>query len=150
MSLVSINALDTEWYKCLKCQCSFFVKTEDPDKRLLKRFMRCPNYIQCQGRINRKTWKPDVEIRNFRWTTALELYQASCGLGFSSERDCSPDTIRKLMYSSRVVATEVQEHDDPKKAILVSLTLDNGKVLHLSSSTKGALIYKVTETANGS
>jgi DNA-directed RNA polymerase subunit RPC12/RpoP len=145
----SINIRNTDWYRCIKCGCSFFVKSNDPDKGLLKRSMRCPNYVRCKGRIIRKSWANAGEIRNFRWVRAKELYQACAGLGLESERDCSPETLRRLLHGNRVVATELQDTGDPKKAILLSLTLNTGKTIHLSSSVKGAIIYKVTEAGYG-
>lgn len=146
MTREAVNPLDTEWYRCSKCKHSFFVKAQDPDRRrLLKNSMRCPNYVRCKGRISHKSWTNATEIRNFRWTTALELYQASAGLGFISERDCSPDTLRKLLHGHTIVATEFQDTGDPQKSIILSLTLETGKVFHMSSSTKGAIVYKVTE-----
>lgn len=149
MSRVRINPQETEWYRCPKCQCSFFIKTGDPNKHLLKKSMRCPNHVRCKGRIVHRTWTADSEVRNFRWTNALELYQASAGLGFESERDCSPSSLRSLMLGHRIMAAEVEDTGDPKKSILVSVTLETGKIVHLSSSVKGAIVYKVTEVSNG-
>src|SRR5258708_4353760 len=123
MTRISVNPLDTEWYRCAKCGCSFFVKTDDPDKRLLKKSMRCPNHIRCNGRVIHKSWGNAGEIRNFRWVSAKELYQACAGLGLVSERDCSPETLRRILHGNRVIATELQDTGDPKKAILLSLTL---------------------------
>lgn len=149
MTKVSVNPLDTEWYRCSKCNKSFFIKTEDPDRHLIKKSMRCPNFIRCNGRVTRKSWNNVSEIRNFRWVTAKELYQASAGIGFTSERDCSPDSLKRLLHGIRIIGSELQTTGDPKKSILMSLTLETGKVIHLSSSVKGAIIYKVTEVGDG-
>lgn len=148
MSYQVINALDTKWYKCPKCKRSFFVKEQDPQLHLLKKSMRCPNYIRCKGHIANKSWTKAGEIRNWKWASAIELYQASAGLGFESERDCSPDTIKEFITGARIVASEVIETGDPKKSVLLSLTLDNGKTIHLASSTTGAVIYKITMSNN--
>lgn len=147
MTRVSVNPTETIWYKCSKCNRSLFIKANDPNNRLLKSTMRCPNYVRCDGRILNKSWANALEIRNFRWTTALELYQASAGIGFVSERDCSPDTLRRLLHGHTIMATEIQDTGDPQKSIMMSLTLDTGKVLHLAASTKGAIVYKVTEVS---
>lgn len=146
----TINVKDTEWYRCAKCDRSYFIKSRDSDVGLLKKSMRCPNFVRCGGRIVHRTWNDKVgEIRNYRWTTAKELYQASAGLGFSSERDCASSTLRKLLHGNRIIGTEMQDTGDPKKSILMSLTLESGKTIHLSSSVKGAIIYKITEVSNG-
>jgi DNA-directed RNA polymerase subunit RPC12/RpoP len=146
----TVYALDTSWYRCAKCDRSYFVKLGDPDKNLLGKSMRCPNYVRCGGKIVHRKWTDKIgEIRNYRWTAAKELYQASSGLGFSNERNCSQESLRKLLHGTRIINTEMQDTGDPKKSILMSLTLENGKIVHLSSSVKGAIIYKVTEISNG-
>jgi hypothetical protein len=145
MTRVSVNPSETEWYRCSKCGCSYFFKAQDPDKKLLKKTMRCPNFVRCSGRISHKSWSNATEIRNFRWTTAKELYQASAGIGFSSERDCSSESLRRLLHGTRIISTDLQDTGDPQKSIMLSMTLETGKVIHLSSSIKGAIIYKVTE-----
>src|SRR6185436_8776833 len=144
MSREVINSKDTLWHRCSKCERSFFVKNKDPNLHLLKKSMRCPNYIRCNGHIIRKSWNNAGEIRNWKWVSAIELYQASAGIGLESERNCSPDTIRELLLGRRIVSTEILEAGDPKKSILLSITLDNGKAIHLASSTKGAIVYKTT------
>jgi DNA-directed RNA polymerase subunit RPC12/RpoP len=144
MSREVINPLDTEWYRCSKCERSFFVKSEDSHRHLLKKSMRCPNYVRCKGRVFHKSWSNAGEIKNWRWISALELYQASAGLGLASERNCSPDALHQLLHGSRIATSEILETGDPQKSILLSLTLENKKTIHLASSTKGAIIYKVT------
>lgn len=145
MTRVAVDPQNTDWYRCPKCGCSFFVKTDDPNRSLLsKRNMRCPNQVRCKGRIVQRSWTNTSEVRNFRWTTALELYQASAGLGFASERDCSPDTLRSLLHGHTIVGTDLQEAGDPKKSIVLSVTLETGKVIHLAASVRGAIVYKVT------
>lgn len=150
MSREHINPLSTEWYKCSKCEKSFFIKSDDPHKHLLKKSMKCPNFVRCKGRVTHRSWSNTTgEIRNYRWSSGLELYQAAAGLGLMTERDCSPETLQRVMVGSRVVVAEIQETGDPQKSILMSLTFENGKVVHLASSVKGAIVYKVTEVSNG-
>lgn len=149
MSRETIDASSTDWYRCLKCERSFFVRSDDEYRHLLKKSMRCPNFVRCKGKITRRSWNSADEIRNYQWTTALELFQASAGLGLKSERDCAPETLKRLMIGSKIMATEIQDAGDPQKSILMSITLDNGKVFHMASSTMGAVVYKVTEVANG-
>jgi DNA-directed RNA polymerase subunit RPC12/RpoP len=148
MSREVVSTLDTDWYRCAKCEKSYFVKSADADKHLLKRSMRCPNYVRCKGKIVQRSWKNAGEVRNYYWVTALELYQAAAGLGLLSERNCSPLALKKILVGHKALAIEVSEAGDPNKSILTSITLDNGKVIHLAASTKGAIVYKVTE-ANG-
>lgn len=145
MSREAINTNSTDWYRCAKCEKSYFVKADDQNKHLLKRSMRCPNYIRCKGKIVQKSWKNAGEVRNYHWVTAIELYQAAAGLGLMSERDCSPATLKKTLVGRRALTVDIQKTGDPNKSILTSITLDNGKVIHLASSTNGAIVYKITE-----
>ena len=151
MSLNRINALSTVWYRCPKCDHSYFVDMDDPDRHLLKKTMRCPNFGSCTGKIVERgfnqTTCPTGQIDNTRKVTALELYQACLGVGLANERKCSPKDIEKLLVGSRIVKTHIEKAPDPQRCLLLSLTLDNGKVVHVSSSTKGAIVYKVTEVA---
>lgn len=142
-----INPLNTDWYRCPKCKNSFLLKSDDSDKHLLakSKSLRCPNFRECEGRLVLRKFTPNTHnIENARWVTALELFQAAAGIGLPEERNCSPKDIRKLMAGSRITAVHVENAPDPKKSILMSLTLDGSKTVHISTSTKGAIIYKVT------
>lgn len=144
-----INALSTVWYFCTKCQSSFLVDMDDSARHLLKKSMRCPNFITCKGRVNERGFTtknmPTGEIKNARKVSATELYQATMGIGLANERKCSPRDIRQLLTGARISQVQVEKASDPQKSILLSITLDNGKAVHLSSSTHGAIVYKVTE-----
>lgn len=144
--MTQVNPLATDWYRCSKCKHSFFVNTGDQERHLLKKTMRCPNYVTCEGQVFLKTtWPVSGQIPNARWITALELFQAAAGIGLPEERKCSVADVRKAMIGSRIQAVHLEKAPDPKKSILMSFTLDNGKTIHVSSSTKGAIVYKVTE-----
>lgn len=146
---MNVNPLSTEWYRCPKCKTSFLVRMDDPDKHLLKKSMRCPNFVTCEGRINHRIFTTSTSIiQNARWVTAIELFQAAAGIGLPEERQCSVTDVRKTMLGARISAVHLEKAPDPKKSLLLSLTLDNGKVIHVSSSTKGAIVYKVTEVGH--
>lgn len=143
----TVNPLSTDWYQCGRCKQSFLVRAEDPDKNLLKSTMRCPNYVNCKWKIRRKNFTTNTHtISNARWVSAIELFQAAAGIGLAEERECSPKDIQKLLVGSRVVKAHVLEAPDPKRALLLSMTLDNGKVIHLTTSIKGPMVYKVTKS----
>lgn len=144
---VQIVAQNTDWYRCPKCTNSFLVKSDDPDRHLLtkSRSMRCPNYLECQGHLILRAFTKNTRtIDKARWVTALELYQAAAGIGLPGERKCSVKDVTKLLVGARITAIHVENAPDPKKSILMSMTLDGGQTLHVTSSTKGAIIYKVT------
>ena len=136
-------------YACKKCGSVFGVPLTDPQAHLLKRSMRCPNSAQCGGKI----WlvMSSNITTNFAVTkmSALQLYQASLGIGLPKEKKCSPTELKKLMVGAKVTAIQTEKTSDPHRSIIHSLTLDNGKQIHFASSTLGATIYKVTEGARG-
>lgn len=142
-----INALSFDLWYCTKCKKSFTVPHDDKNKHLLKKGMRCPNFIECKGKISPKAWdtlKTD-RLENYRQVTAIELFQASAGVGLPSERKCSPDDIRKLILGARIVDAQLSKATDPSKSLLLSLTVEGGKTIHLATSTSGPIVYKVTE-----
>lgn len=144
--MIEINSQTTDWYRCVKCKCSFFVDTADKNIHLLKPTMRCPNFRSCAGTIRYKAkWPQSGKIEKGRRISAIELYQASAGVGLPEEQRCSPNDMTKLMVGTRIKAVHLEKTSDPKKSVLMSMTLENGKVVHVTTSTRGALIYKVTE-----
>lgn len=154
-STFTVNGLDlAHWFLCGKCKHSFFVRRGDPELYLIDKkqgdtkakTLRCPNYVTCQGTLRLKTLTKDkFLIHNARWVTALQLFQASAGIGLPEERECSVSDVRKAMTGARIAAVHLLPAPDPKKSLLLSLTLDSGKVFHVSTSTQGAIIYKVTQ-----
>ncbi len=144
---MSVVASDTEWYRCPKCTTSYLIQSSDPELHLIKakKSVRCPNYLECEGHLVKRTFNNKVKtIDNARWISALDLYQAAAGIGLPEERNCSPKDIRNLLTGARVREVHIEEAPDPKKCILLSMTLENGKTIHVSSSVKGAIVYKVT------
>ncbi len=145
-----VNPLSTTWYRCTRCKASFLVQDSDSDKHLLKKVMRCPNYSTCKWQIRQKHFTTnDSTIHNARWISAVELFQASAGVGLPEERKCSVADVKKLLVGSRVVSVNLSEAPDPKKSVLYSMTLDNGKTVHLTTSVRGPMVFKVTEASNG-
>lgn len=146
----TINPLAVEWHFCSKCKHSYFVHMDDPNRHLIKKTMRCPNYRTCAGTIRHKTKWPESGVikGRTRHISAIELYQASAGIGLPEERKCSPKAMKKMLTGARIMNVMLETAPDPNKSVLVSLALDNGKVIFVTTSTKGALIYKVTEVGN--
>ena len=133
-----------DYYRCNNCESDYFVPLDDPNRHLLKKTMRCPNYRECKGRIHLKA-STNLRINLRLVIDATSLFQATVGLGLPNERKCSPNDVKKALLGSRIKAVHLENAADPKKSLIMSLTLDNGKVFHLSTSTRGAIIYKVTE-----
>jgi hypothetical protein len=148
--MTNVNPLSTEWYRCIKCKTSYFIRAGDPELHLLRKKMRCPQFATCGGNIHHRNFTVNTHtVPNARWISALELFQAAAGIGLPEERNCSVTDVRRAMVGSRISEVHLEKAPDPKKSILMSFTLDNGKVIHLATSTKGAIIYKVTEAGHG-
>jgi len=132
-------------YVCRKCKAAFTVPVLDPQAHLMKKSMRCPHSDICGGKIHLTT-KTNIKLA-FPSTPmgALELYQASLGVGVPKERRCSPTDIKKALVGAKIVDIKTDPAGDPKRTIIYSLTLDSGKVIHFAHSTKGATIFKVTD-----
>jgi hypothetical protein len=131
-------------YSCKKCRCAFVVSGSDENLKLLQPSMRCPNAMSCEGKI-RVYATTNMDFKEAIRISALHLYQASMGAGLPKEKKCSPQEVKKLLVGSTIAEVELQNCPDPKRSIILSLTLNNGKVLHFASSTKGATIFKITE-----
>ena len=143
-----VDPLTSLWYRCSKCKQSYFVDMSDGDRHLLNNQMRCPNFgTSCRSQMKlQKKWPENGRVADkCRKISALELYRASAGIGLPEERQCSPAEVAKLMIGARIRAVQLDKAPDPQNSLLLTMTLDTGKVLYFTTSTKGALIYKVTE-----
>lgn len=133
-----------------KCKTTYAVPATDPQLPLLKRSgMRCPNAATCKSRL-RETGKTNLTFSpGVQKITALELYQACMGVGAPEERRCAPIDVKKVIDGAMIISAHTEASPDPKRTIIHSLVLDNGKVLHFAASTRGATIFKITEGRNG-
>ena len=136
-------------YHCKKCKNSFLVITMPNEEHLLKRVMRCPNNSACGGKVYRQGETNIAMNPSIKRLNALEFFRACAGVGLPGELRCGPKDIKKNLVGAKVVEVHLEEAPDPKRSLVFSLTLDNGKVLHLASSSQGATFYKMTEARNG-
>lgn len=136
-------------YHCKKCKEGFRVTVPPNEAHLLKRVMRCPHASVCGGKVYQQAEtniKPNFPVTQIG---ALNFFQACAGVGLPGEQKCGPKDLKKLLIGARVVDAHLETAPDPKRSLVFSLTLDNGKVLHLASSTQGATFYKLTEVRHG-
>lgn len=132
-------------FLCKKCKTSFSVSALDPEAHLLKKIMRCPNADDCKGKL-REYAQTNIGMANSPKVTALTLYQASLGVGMPQERICGSQDMRTLLVGAKIQNVHLEDSPDPKRSIIYSISLNSGRVVHLSTSVKGATIYKVTES----
>ena len=139
----------TSLYTCRKCRTVFSVSALDSNAHLLKKSMRCPRAKPCDGRIFHSATTnipPDFAVVS---VDALELYQATMGMGLPKERKCTPAVLEKVLVGAKIKSVHVEAVPATSRSLIFSITLDNGKVVHLAASTKGAAVYRITEEANG-
>lgn len=135
------------YYGCKKCGAQFIVPSIDPDIGLLKTRMRCPS--SCGGTVRLRA-ETNIRMKQpVQQVTALHLYQAVMGVGLPQERRCGPGDVTKVLVGSRIKAIDIVEAPDPRRSIVNSITLEDGRVVYLASSTKGATVYRITEEIHG-
>lgn len=130
-------------YRCSKCPVVFLVLESDGSIHLLKETMNCPSF-KCKGKISVKAIT-NIKIPGAKPITALDLYQASMGIGTSEERKCSSKDVQKLLVGATVAKVSFGKSLDPSRSVINSITLENGKTIHLATSTQGPMVFKITE-----
>ena len=137
-------------FTCRRCKLAFVVPVDDASGNLLKKRMRCPNWVTCKGTIYENA---TTNVAPTGLTTSLlsavQLYQATMGSGLPEERNCGPKDVKKLMTGAKITAVQLGDAPTANRSLIHSITLDNGKVLHLAPSTKGATVFKITEATRG-
>jgi hypothetical protein len=121
----------------------------DPDRHLLKKIMRCPSAPTCDGKQHMFSETNIPTEFHVEQISALQFYQAVMGIGLPKERKCGPSEVRKILVGSRVLDVHLDVAPDDKRSIIYSITLENGNVLHLAASTRGATVFRVTEVTRG-
>lgn len=129
---------------CSKCANSFAVSSLDPDLRLLAKPLPCTD-SECKGTL-KKVKNPSEEQCKI---SALKLFQAAGGGGMPSERSACTDKQLKTVLVGKVIKAVVLENYN-SRVLVKSITLEGGKQIHFASSTKGAVVFKVTEKKNAS
>ncbi len=132
-------------YTCRKCFAAYSVPAIDPNLHLLKGKLRCPNSAVCKSTLRAAASTNIKPIFTTSQLTAVELYQATMGTGMPAERKCSPKDLRKIMTGATITGVEIDLGSPKDRSFLHSITLDNGKTLHLAPSTKGVAVFKVTQ-----
>lgn len=75
--------------------------------------------------------------------TVGEFFRALCGYGLPDEIKAEPEVVKAMLLSSRVVDASVSMSASGK-TLLEQLDLENGTSLHLASSSRGPVVFKVT------
>lgn len=133
------------YYVCDKDKIVFAVNRIDKQVALLGVVLSCPI---CRENISIDTTllanPPGYKIKAI---SALELFQASSGVGFSDEQTITIERVKALISDGTLVALKMAE--DGERVVVDFFTIDSpvaGKhTFHLGTSTKGVIIYKITD-----
>ncbi len=136
-------------FTCRRCRLAFMVPADDDKNHLLKKRVRCPNWVTCKGRIYENAETNIAPQMPTTFLSATELWQATMGSGLPEERNCGPRDVKKLMVGATILGIQLGDSPVPTRSLIHSITLDNGKTLHLAPSTKGATVFKITGDRHG-
>lgn len=95
---------------------------------------KCRWYIKAEGTSE----KPGAIV------ASEVLFRAMTGMGYGDETKCGPGAVSKAMVGAKIAAVSVAPSPDKDRAFISSITLENGRTVHLAPSTKGVTVYKVT------
>lgn|SRR5690349_21535277 len=137
-------------YRCDVDKVEFRVSKLDPQIHILSVTIDCPicrKSLTVSSNSNADDGIP-VGVA-LRILTATELFQASNGLGLPSYEHASFDRVRWCLLESRIIDIDISPIT-PHRVLINSLTIEGPKkcVLYFGSSTKGATIYRITETSD--
>jgi len=126
-------------FRTWACQCGvrYSVEANDVGRGAL------PDRFRCWATRCRFYMVRNDKLKPGQVVTAMALFQAST-LGSEMQRKCSPSDIRKLALGKKVVAIAVEPSPAAGRSLISSITLEDGNTIHLTTSTKGVTIYKVT------
>lgn len=79
--------------------------------------------------------------------TAQEFFSAMCGYGLPDELGTSPEVVKALLLSSKIMDVSVGESPSGR-TVVYRLDLENGTSLHLASSSHGPSVFKVTRRSD--
>jgi hypothetical protein len=86
-----------------------------------------------------------MELRDL---TAVEAFAAFNGMGFPDEQRCSLTAVRELLSAYPIRKVNGSEVSGQERAVLDSIELWDGTVLHLGASPAGAVVYRVVRPPN--
>jgi hypothetical protein len=78
----------------------------------------------------------------------IEAFAAFNGMGFPSEQKCSLTTVRELFSEHPVRKVNGSDVEGQERAVIDSIELWDGTVLHLGASPAGAVVYRVARPPN--
>lgn len=87
-------------------------------------------------------------VVNLLTLTVGEFFRALCGYGLPDEIKAEPEVVKALLLSSKVINASVHTSASGK-TLLEKLDLENGTCLHLASSSRGPVVFKVTRRRDG-
>ena len=109
----------------------------------------CPRCEKmCTGVLEELVDSRVYAVLTLRDLTPVEAFAAFKGMGFPSEQKCSLATVRELLSEYPVRKIVGSEVEGQERAVIDSIELWDGTVLHLGASPAGAVVYRVVRPAN--
>lgn len=85
----------------------------------------------------------DLELLKIHDLNPQEAFQALHGMGLPKERECSADSVLTTIVGRTIRSVDIQDLTGANRAIVHSITLDDGMRIYLASSPLGAVVYRV-------
>jgi hypothetical protein len=106
----------------------------------------CPT-AQCAGKAE---FMEGIEPSAMRMLTIHDLtpheaFAAFNGLGLPGEQDCGPTAVREVLLTNKVKAVDTRLIRGSHRSVIYSLTLEDGTILYLGSSSFGATVYRISK-----
>jgi hypothetical protein len=133
-------------YSCEKDKTIYLVSKMDPQLNLLGLVLPCPI---CREPIQIADHDGESPLKNgwsLKRISALELFQASNGLGFKSEQDAA--SIGRISQCVGAKIKSISMEEVGPRVIVNTITVEDAtglRILHFGTSTKGATIFKVVQ-----
>ena len=132
-------------YTCDVCLAKYLVDGELP--RPVKKKTRCPT-ISCEGMVKISA-STNMKVKGATVLTAKQFYLAILGRGLPEETKCGPKIVKKSLLGSKIVDVHLETCADKNRSLLLSLTTEEGSVIHVGSSANGAVVYRITRGTHG-
>lgn len=84
-------------------------------------------------------------VMELRDLTPIEAFAVFNGMGFPNEQKCSLTTVRELLSEHPVRKVNGSDVEGQERAVIDSIELWDGTVLHLGASPAGAVVYRVVK-----
>lgn len=132
------------YLKCSKCLCAFVLNGVDKNLGLIAILGKPPCTTQrCKGKLENVGALDIIKSSSFRRISAFDLHAAIGGGGLPEEKLwASPDNLQEELVGKKVKS--MQFDTSLRRPFIQSITFEGGQTVHFATSTRGAVIFKMT------